>query len=76
MTTDEKVMRSLAHWLMLEKCRDVNINPSGTYCEQAKNTNGKRVFRLIKQGDINHIVMEVVLKASNAPRFSTHEVIA
>lgn len=70
---DAEILFSLAHWLMLEKCRQVGIDPSGSHCEKLPRRQGERAYRIVKD-DTNRTFMQVTLrKAHGHPRHYQNE---
>lgn len=65
---DREIMFSLANWLMLQKCKEVEINPSGSHCQAVRGRNGERVFTLVKT-DSDRPFMQVTFKKAHAPIF-------
>lgn len=65
---DATILKSLANWLMLEKCKEVGIDPSGSYILNPRRQNGERVYTLVKDG-ADRPFMQVTLKKAHAPIF-------
>lgn len=65
---DRQIMFSLANWLMLEKSKEVGIDPSGSHCKAVRAKNGERVFTLVKT-DSDRPFMQVTFKKAHAPIF-------
>lgn len=65
---DAAILKNLAHWLMLEKCKEVSINPSGSHLEHPRVRNGERTYTLVKD-DSNRPFMQVTFSKSQSPRF-------
>lgn len=66
---DAAILKNLANWMMLEKCHEINLNPSSSYVKRPQNQKqGERTYTLVKR-DTNRPFMQVTFTKSNAPRF-------
>lgn len=65
---DRDILFSLANWLMLQKCKEVEIDPSGSHCENPRGRNGERVYTLVKDGS-DRPFMQVTFRKAHAPIF-------
>ena len=65
---DKKILHSLANWLMLEKCKEAGIDPSGSYTRHPRGRKGERVYTLVKT-DSDRPFMQVTFKKAHAPVF-------
>ena len=68
MNTD--ILKNLANWLMLEKCKEVGLDPSGTHINVPPyQKRGERTFALWQEGNSAKPLMQVTFTKRNAPRF-------
>lgn len=65
---NDAILKNLANWMMLEKCKEVEIDPSGSHVEHPRGRNGERTYTLVKT-DSDRPFMQVTFTKSNAPRF-------
>lgn len=65
---EREILKNLANWLMLEKCKEVGIDPSGSYCDSPRSNKGERTFTLVKT-DSDRPFMQVTFGRRTAPRF-------
>lgn len=66
-----EILKNLANWLMLEKCKEVGLNPSGTHVNYPPfQERGERTYCLWKDGSPDRPFMQVTFTKGNAPRFT------
>lgn len=65
----QKTLMILANWLMLEKCKEVDIDPSNSYVRKPKQQKrGEHTYTLVK-ADSDRPFMQVTFTNNSAPRF-------
>lgn len=65
-----EILRNLANWLMLEKCKEIGLDPSGSWVNQPPyGKRGERTFALWQEGNNDRPIMQVTFTKNNAPRF-------
>lgn len=65
---DATILKNLANWLMIEKCKETGIDPSGSHVEHPRGRNGERVYTLVKT-DSTRPFMQVTFHKNSAPSF-------
>lgn len=65
---DTAILKNLANWLMLEKCKELAIDPSGSHVEHPRGRNGERVYTLTSDSS-DRPFMQVTFTKNSAPRF-------
>lgn len=61
-----EILRNLANWMMIEKCKELDLDASDSRVQKALSKRGEWTYALVRG---ERPFMQVTFTKSNAPRF-------